>query len=179
MTKAMIGTEESPFKKVSPKLAAKSDLVRFGDIDAVDAKDLLAQFASNLDVIAEKNLLEEKKIWVESTQKNIRLAYFAKAKNALNAQWTLCGKTRHNYRNLDVRGTTIRVCDDCSHCGYNDQYVAHNDGLIGSLTDRLIQADEAAGILNWPTVDDYKKPVVPKSTVKFPSWWTGKKKSNV
>jgi hypothetical protein len=143
------------------------DLVKHGQIEAIDANDLLSQFAANLETIAEKNKEKEKKIWVEGKKREILNAYTFKAKKALQAQWDLCGSKGHNFRNLDIQGVTALVCADCSYCGRNDEYVGHNEASINSLTKRLMALDTEAGILNWPTVEDYKPAVAAKVNGRF------------
>lgn len=149
-----------------------SHLVRPGDItDAIDSRDLLDQIiTANTKAIIQK---VDKRIvakWLADKKKEQKSVYVAQAKEAYNKLWAICSDKTvgHNFRNLDVRGYTIKQCDDCKFAkpsskdditGYfaTETKTANsmNNDQINALADRMIELDIEAGIFTWATQEDY------------------------
>lgn len=152
-------------------------LVRPGDIqDAVDANDLLSTLLeNNLEIIESKKIARLRKDWVSEQRKKIKKGYFDKAEAAYQKMWNACSNSKlgHNYRNDDVSGRTIKVCDSCSfHFAKignfgedrdSRQAESMNNDLIQILANRLIELDEEAGILVWPTEENAPKKYLDES----------------
>jgi len=184
-------TDPLPSKEESPKVAS-TELVRPGDItNAVDSRDLLDRLMmTNIERITkkvDKRVIDE---WLTKRKKELRDQYIARAKPAYQKMWKVCEskKVGHNYRNLDVRGYTIKQCDDCKFAcpssthSVNDSFdfarqqrVSNemNEDQIKALAERMIEVDIEAGIFTWPTAEDYPNIVIGDTGTKKKKWIFG------
>lgn len=149
-------------------MSTSTALVRPGDIDAVDSRDLLTTLVSqNIAAVEDKNELRERKAWVEEQRTAINKIYEDKAKTAYEKIWSTCqhSKVGHDFHTRDVGGRNVRVCNVCSYhasaggasyeVSLNEKYAKEmNTDLIKMMIDRMIELDVEAGILVFPEEDD-------------------------
>lgn len=149
-------------------MSTSTALVRPGDIDAIDSRELLTTLVSqNIAVVEDKNEIRERKAWVQEQRKAINKSYGDKAKAAYEKVWKTCkdSKVGHDFHTHDVRGRNVKVCNVCSYHAsiggnshemvLNEKYAKEmNTDLIKLMVDRMIELDAEAGILVFPTEDD-------------------------
>lgn len=161
----------------------KTDLVRPGDIsDAVDAQDLLDQFlAKNLNVIGDKREQRLRSDWIDEEARRIRKQYADRARTAYEKMWKECAKTKlgHSFNRIDVKGYSLDQCSICSHTqgeaakiknSYSSGFTTDdspvrlaeemNSALISTMSNRMIELDENAGILVWPQPEEMPERVL-------------------
>jgi hypothetical protein len=133
---------------------------------------------ANVTRISDEQYERERKLWVENQRTLMVEGYFARAKEAYRKIWDSCAGSSagHNPQRVDLRGNSVNIC---TLCGYNYPSTAAsrssgtsasarlgqqrecdkaNTLVIESLRDRMIELDKEAGILTFPTVDDFKAP---------------------
>lgn len=138
------------------------DLVSFSanNVEVVDSKTLVdALLGNSFEYIERKNGGRLHEINLRHQHKAIRDKYFKKAEKAYGKIWKKCEVTApgHNWHNLDVKGTTIRVCETCSLHFFeevdedtNKKARAMNVELVKILQAKMIEKDEEIGDLIWP-----------------------------
>lgn len=145
-----------------------SDLVAFDGVkDPADSVDLLQQLEEiNLDKIDNKlRIRTAEKLRVERDAE-IYIEYKAKAKNYYETLWAKCEDSQvgHGFRNLDIKGYTVRVCETCGFPAEPETnsstssfrvYDDYRDNLVNTLCKQLRKLDEDAGILEVPKLEDF------------------------
>lgn len=169
------------------KTMTSTALVRPGDIDAVDSRDLLTTLIDqNVAAVENKNEVRERKAWVTEQRENIYKAYKEKAKAAYEKVWSTCknSKVGHDFHTRDVQGRNVKVCNVCSYhtsmdprSGYDEgpllaKYAKEmNDDLIQIMVKRMISLDVDAGLLIFPTEDE----MPPNRLSRKSKWFSGGK----
>jgi hypothetical protein len=149
-----------------------TDLVRPGDIhDVADSADLLrALEIVNLPKVDDQLDSRARTELRMKREKEIMEQYEGKAKDYYESLWERCGKSAvgHSFTNLDIGHSTIRVCATCSYSlgrttkNYEGRPQVDDQGereymqtMIRQLAKQMIELDKTAGILEWPTDDDF------------------------
>jgi hypothetical protein len=151
--------------------AMATDLVRPGDIhDVADSEDLLrALEIVNLPKVDNQIDTRARTELRKKREKEIMEEYDGKAKQYYEKLWERCDKSTvgHSFANLDIGHSTIRVCDTCSYAKgrmkkNGDKLKEQDNGegeykqtIIRQLAKQMIELDKTAGILEWPTDDDF------------------------
>jgi hypothetical protein len=163
-----------------------NSLIRPEDIiDAEDGSDLLSKLVErNITRVDDRTFELEQQRWLQHEITTIKEGYKTRAEEAYKKVWKRCHRSKvgHNKVHADVMGRTLTVCDTCGYVetDYGDYdfgrrrqaALDYRAMQIKGLAKKMIEADEKAEKLVWPTEDDF--PPVKKAKAKegVPKpWW--------